>query len=157
EPWWYDPKMVIAFVSPPLVAPATIFSATVLLPARPIPKRLLFPYQSSGVLLIGLPPPLGVVLAYLSFTHFGFDTAVRALQLTITVTAGLMVWGSRSRMIARRARQPTADVALQNDPRRPVVYLRPFANDEENFTILAETDWTIHDHIEELAVAEDEA
>jgi hypothetical protein len=109
------------------------FPASLRLVARRLParnprtagrRRVRFPYRLAGYALCALAVVLWITAAATS-TNGIFQAG------TFSMAAGL---GAIA--IARRAAQPDAAAVLARDPRPPVIYLRPFEQDQEIFAKL---------------------
>jgi hypothetical protein len=86
------------------------------------PRSIRFPYRKAGYVLIG-------------FTIAAPITAFLLGQpkLSIGITALLFSMSQASFAIARRASAPPAHQVMTEDNRRPVLFLRPFAGEEQIF------------------------
>jgi hypothetical protein len=120
--WW-----ILAFF---LAVPLALTFATRLLPVRnprTAGRRVVrFPYRPVGYVL------LGAALAI--WTAAGITNKPGLFQLGIQFALG----GLGCLGIARRFAAPDASLVLAQDPRPPVLYLRPFQHEEEPF---AELPW----------------
>jgi hypothetical protein len=118
QAWWV---VLVLFGAVPLALTA----AARRLPMRQLrtagQRRLHFPYRVAGYILTAAGPPLW--LAAVATGTNGW-----AQLGTVSLAGGLS-----SLAIARRAAQPDAAAVMARDDRPPVIYLRPFQQEEEVF------------------------
>jgi len=96
------------------------------------PRFVRFPYRKAGYALIGL----GIATPFAAW-FTGRDKMSRLIQFAF----GLFSMAASSLAIARRATAPAADGVMTEDSRRPVLFLRPFSQDEQVF---AEAEGILH-------------
>ena len=124
--WW----LLLLF----LAAPLGLTLAVRFLPARnprTAGRRVVwFPYRPVGYFLLG-----GAAVLW---TAAGVTNKAGLFQVGVQFALG----GLACLVIARRAAAPDASAVLAVDPRPPVVYLRPFQQEEETF---AELPWRWRD------------
>jgi hypothetical protein len=84
-------------------------------------RQLRFPYRAGGYVLCAIAPPFWIMGA-------ATNTAGWFQVGTVSMAGGLACLA-----IARRAAQPDAVTVMARDPRPPVIYLRPFQQEEEVF------------------------
>jgi hypothetical protein len=128
--WW----LILAFLAVPLA----LASAVRFLPARnprTAGRRVVwFPYRPAGHALLA-----GTVLLWIGGQATGKNGFFQ-------VGVAFAIAGIRCLAIARRAVAPDASAVLAADPRPPVLYLRPFQQEEESFAEVAwrwRDSWTI--------------
>ena len=118
--WW----LLLLF----LAAPLGLTVAVRFLPARnprTAGRRVVrFPYRRFGYVLLGA--------AALMWTAAGITNKAGFFQVGVQFALG----GLGCLVIARRTAAPDASAVLATDPRPPVVYLRPFQQEEETFAQL---------------------
>jgi hypothetical protein len=109
-------------------APQAFSFAAGFLPARnprTAGRRVIrFPYRPAGFVLLGC--------AVLAWTV----PASLAMKVVWQIPVGLVATAFGCLAIARRAAAPDATALLAADPRPPVLYLRPFQQEEESFARL---------------------
>lgn len=90
------------------------------------PRRTLFPWRVVGyACLTGVP--LGGIL--LATGHLHWSQASKVVFAVVTAHAACL-------RLARREKAPTLTERLEEDPRPPVLYLRPFEYEERTFVML---------------------
>ena len=122
-----DPR---AWTLAALLSSAVSFGGLLLLPRKavrhPGPRRVIFPYRAVGIAILAVSVP---VLLVSGFAFEKWDMGFRILRMAF-------ISGLASLWIGWRASAPGLEQVLAKDSRRPVMYLRNFAHEEQVFVAI---------------------
>ena len=129
-----DPIYVTLFmVGPVALATVGLYIGAKLLPRKARvagARRILFPYRAAGWILL-----VGGASQFLYFgfsSHWKMQTVVNSVRpITIIITGSIYCF-----YLAKRSTAPSADQVQEEDKRPPVLYLRAFTYEEQEFVTL---------------------